>query len=64
MAQWALRWCLDFDAVTVVIPGARNAEQACSNAAASDLPPLSPETHKKLREFYKRNVAGLIRGPY
>ena len=22
MAQWALRWCLDFDAVTVVIPGA------------------------------------------
>jgi aryl-alcohol dehydrogenase-like predicted oxidoreductase len=64
MAQWALRWCLDFDAVTVVIPGARNAEQARSNAAASDLPPLSPETHRKLREFYERNVAELIRGPY
>jgi aryl-alcohol dehydrogenase-like predicted oxidoreductase len=64
LAHWALRWCLDFDAVTVVIPGARNAEQARSNAAASDLPPLSPETHRKLREFYERNVAGLIRGPY
>jgi aryl-alcohol dehydrogenase-like predicted oxidoreductase len=64
LAQWALRWCLDFDAVTVVIPGARNAEQARSNAAASDLPPLSPETHKRLREFYELKVAGLIRGAY
>jgi aryl-alcohol dehydrogenase-like predicted oxidoreductase len=64
MAPWALRWCLDFDAVTVVIPGARSAAQARANAAASDLPPLPPETHRKLREFYERNVAGLIRGPY
>jgi aryl-alcohol dehydrogenase-like predicted oxidoreductase len=64
MAQWALRWCLDFDAVTVVIPGARNAEQARANAAASDLPPLPAETHRKLREFYERNVAALIRGKY
>jgi aryl-alcohol dehydrogenase-like predicted oxidoreductase len=64
MAQWALRWCLDFDAVTVVIPGARNAAQARGNAAARDLPPLSAETHRRLREFYERRVAGLIRGPY
>jgi aryl-alcohol dehydrogenase-like predicted oxidoreductase len=64
MAQWALRWCLDFDAVTVVIPGARNAEQARGNAAASDLPPLPDETHRRLRAFYERNVAGLIRGKY
>jgi aryl-alcohol dehydrogenase-like predicted oxidoreductase len=64
MAQWALRWCLDFDAVTVVIPGARNPEQARSNAAASDLAPLPADTHRKLREFYERNVAALIRGPY
>jgi aryl-alcohol dehydrogenase-like predicted oxidoreductase len=64
LAQWALRWCLDFDAVTVLIPGARNAAQARSNAAASDLLPLPPETHRKLREFYEGKVAGLIRGPY
>jgi aryl-alcohol dehydrogenase-like predicted oxidoreductase len=64
MARWALRWCLDFDAVTVVIPGARNAAQARSNAAASDLPPLPTETHLKLREFYEREVVELIRGPY
>jgi aryl-alcohol dehydrogenase-like predicted oxidoreductase len=64
MAQWALRWCLDLDAVSVVIPGARNADQVQSNAAASELPTLPAETYRKLREFYKRNVAPLIRGPY
>ena len=45
MAQFALRWCLDFDAVTTVIPGASRAEQARANAAVSALPPLSPELH-------------------
>lgn len=37
MAQFALRWILMHEAVTVVIPGARNGEQAKANAAASDL---------------------------
>jgi aryl-alcohol dehydrogenase-like predicted oxidoreductase len=64
LAQSALRWCLDFEAVTVVIPGARNPAQVRANAAASDLPPLPPETHRKLRQFYEQKVAGLIRGPY
>ena len=45
MAQFALRWCLDFDAVTMVIPGAKRPEQARDNAAASDLPPLAPALH-------------------
>jgi aryl-alcohol dehydrogenase-like predicted oxidoreductase len=64
LAPWALRWCLDFDAVTVVIPGARNPAQARANAAASGLPPLPAETHGKVRELYERQVAALIRGPY
>lgn len=64
LARSALRWCLDFDAVTVVIPGARNAQQARGNAAASDMPRLTDETHRRLREFYETNVAGLIRGKY
>ena len=34
MSAMALRWCLDFDAVSVIIPGARNAEQAVANARA------------------------------
>ncbi|HZS05032.1 MAG TPA: aldo/keto reductase [Blastocatellia bacterium] len=64
MAQWAMRWILDDDAVTVVIPGATRAEQVASNAATSDLPPLGEETHRELQRFYEEKVAQSIRGPY
>lgn len=64
MANWALRWCLDFDAVTTVIPGATCADQVISNARASELPPLSPETHQRLKQFYTDKVHPLIRGVY
>ena len=64
MAQMAMRWTLDFDAVGVVIPGATRPEQAVSNAAASDLPPLGDELHGKLREIYQEEVAQHIRGVY
>ena len=64
MAQSALRWILDHDAVTTVIPGASKIEQARCNALASDLPPLDLETHQKLSQFYKANVHEHIRGSY
>ena len=64
MADWALRWCLDFEAVSVLIPGARNAEQARANVRAASLPPLGAEAHAKLAAFYGREVAEHIRGPY
>lgn len=64
MAQFALRWCLDFDAVTTVIPGGKRPEQARSNAAASDLPPLSEALHRQIRQFYEDEVAAHIRGKY
>ena len=64
MAQWALRWCLDFPEVTTVIPGAKHAQQAKDNAAASNLAPIDISVHKKLREFYKTEVAENIRGKY
>ena len=64
MAEMALRWCLDFDAVSVVIPGARNPEQARANARVSGLPPLPPELHHRLADFYQREVRAHIRGPY
>ncbi len=37
MAAWALAWCLKNDAVTSVIPGARNVKQLKANAAAADI---------------------------
>ncbi len=64
MAQMAMRWILDFEAVSVVIPGASSPQQARDNAQASDLPPLSPELHQKLAEFYAQEVHDHIRGPY
>ena len=63
MPQFALRWCLDFPAVSVVIPGARNPAQAKGNASASDLPPLSPGVHAAVRQFYLKDVAATVRGP-
>ncbi|EDY82984.1 oxidoreductase, aldo/keto reductase family [Verrucomicrobiia bacterium DG1235] len=64
LAQMALRWILDYDAVSVVIPGATRVEQALGNAAIADLPSLSPELHEKLRAIYKEDVRDHIRGPY
>ena len=64
MAQMALRWCLDFEGVTAVIPGARSPQQAKDNAAASTLRGLSDELHERLRTFYLDRVAAHIRGPY
>ncbi|GAA0532326.1 aryl-alcohol dehydrogenase-like predicted oxidoreductase [Rhizomicrobium palustre] len=56
MAQFALRWILMSEAVTVVIPGARNAEQAQANARAADLAPLSQDVMAAAREIYDRLV--------
>lgn len=64
MTQMALRWCLDFPAVTTVIPGAKSPDMARQNAAVSALPPLSPALHASLSAFYRTDVASYIRGPY
>lgn len=64
MAQSALRWILDHDAVTIVIPGASKVEQVQSNASASDLAPLSATIHEALQEFYESEIHENIRGPY
>ncbi len=64
MAQAALRWCLDFPEVTVVIPGAKNPEQARSNAVPSDMPALPRPLHDRLATLYATRVATNIRGPY
>jgi aryl-alcohol dehydrogenase-like predicted oxidoreductase len=64
MSQMALRWILDYDAVSVVIPGASSSAQAKENASVSDLNSLPKELHKQLSDFYNHNVHNFIRGPY
>jgi len=57
MAAFALRWILMENAVSVVIPGARNADQARANAAAADLPPIPAATMEAIREIYRTKIA-------
>lgn len=64
MSDLALRWCLDFDAVSVIIPGAKNPDQARANARASSLDRLGLALHVHLEEYFNREVAAHIRGPH
>ncbi len=52
MAQFALRWIIDQPGVAVVIPGARNPDQARANAASATLPNLSAEQLAGVAEVY------------
>ena len=57
MAMFALRWILMNDAVSVVIPGAKNKIQAEANARASDIAALTPDTMAALKEIYQNKIA-------
>jgi aryl-alcohol dehydrogenase-like predicted oxidoreductase len=56
LSAYALRWVLMFDAVSTVIPGASRVEQAESNIAVSDLPSLSDEQIKGVKEIYEKYI--------
>jgi aryl-alcohol dehydrogenase-like predicted oxidoreductase len=60
MAQFALRWILMSEAVTVVIPGARNPDQAVSNARAADLPALTAEQMNAAKSTYDRLIRPFV----
>lgn len=64
LAEMTLRWILDHEAVSVIIPGASSPAQAAGNAAAAAMPPLPAALHEQLRAFYADNVAKHLRGPY
>jgi aryl-alcohol dehydrogenase-like predicted oxidoreductase len=64
MVQLALRWILDYDAVSVIIPGASSPEQARGNAAVSEIPPLPAALHQVLSDMYTSSIHSHIRGPY
>src|SRR5271165_6502655 len=60
LAQLALRWILEFPAVTCAIPGAKRPAQVAENMAASDLKPLSPATLKTIRALYDAQIRPLV----
>lgn len=56
MAQFALKWILQFEEVTTVIPGAKNEQQAADNTAASDAKQLSEKAMTTVNEIYKEYI--------
>ncbi|WP_370480089.1 aldo/keto reductase [Tamlana flava] len=64
MVQLALRWILDHDAVSTIIPGASSPKQVIGNAVVSNLEHLSPQIHEQLKKLYETQVHQHIRGGY
>ena len=62
--QAALKWILQQEAVTSVIPGFRSVAQAEDNLKALDAREYTPEEIDRLAQFYKERVHPEIRGVY
>jgi len=60
LAQLALKWILEFPAVTCSIPGAKRPGQVTENIAVSDLKKLSPATMKQIDTLYTKNIKPLV----
>lgn len=60
LAQLALKWVLQFDAVSCVIPGASKVEQVHSNVRSGQLPDLSERDMGKIRQIYERYVKASV----
>ncbi|HVX55501.1 aldo/keto reductase [Nocardioides sp.] len=59
-AQVAIAWCAQQPGVTTVIPGARNVDQARSNAAAGLVPALSAELLEGITRIYDTHLRASI----
>jgi len=64
MASAALRWILDHEEVSCIIPGFKSEKQILANLAALDETPFSQEERWRLKSFYQQKVKNSIRGPY
>lgn len=60
LSQMALRWILEFPAVTCSIPGAKRPDQVRQNIAASALPSLPKTTMKKINAIYEGEIKPLV----
>jgi aryl-alcohol dehydrogenase-like predicted oxidoreductase len=60
MAQFALRWCLMFDAVSCVIPGAKRPDQVEDNCRAADVMPIDGDAMEAARVIYDTYIRDLV----
>lgn len=56
LAPLALRWILDFDAVSCIIPGASKPQHLISNISATELPSIGPEKIKAIDRIYNEFI--------
>ena len=62
LAESALRWILDHEAVSTIIAGVTKPYQLAQNVAAAKLAPLGADRHAMIGQFYRNEVKPLVRG--
>jgi aryl-alcohol dehydrogenase-like predicted oxidoreductase len=60
LAPVALRWILQHEAVSTIIPGASKPEQVLANVEALNYPNLSEEQLSKIDAIYEKNIKQLV----
>lgn len=56
LAQFSLRWILDHETVSTVIPGSTTPEHIHANTMVSDVDPLGGDTHEAVADVYDEYV--------
>jgi aryl-alcohol dehydrogenase-like predicted oxidoreductase len=64
MTRAALRWILDHEAISAVIPGFKSSAQVLDNLQALQVAPFSAEAKNRLSAWYEAEVHAHIRGAY
>ena len=64
MTRAALRWILDHDEITTVIPGFKTVKQVEDNLQATEVKSFSEAELKQLSTFYQQEIHPTIRGAY
>ncbi|MFF2446359.1 aldo/keto reductase [Neobacillus sp. NPDC058068] len=64
MTRAALKWILEFNSVSCVIPGFKNVKQVEDNLGVLKVPSFTEDELTKLQNFYLEEVENYIRGPY
>lgn len=64
MTRASLRWILDHESISCVIPGFKNVAQVLDNLEALQVRPFSAAENRKLSEWYNQEVHPYIRGAY
>jgi aryl-alcohol dehydrogenase-like predicted oxidoreductase len=60
LAPMALRWILQHEAVSTIIPGASKPEQVLANVEALNYPDLEAEQLSKIDAIYEKNIKKLV----